>query len=145
MIIVDEEGRAAMTVGPYEPLQETAARELAIRALKSRREFEETAIAPETFWAVRPDGTLILGAGPEEHVAGATSLIQDLAQTLGMPVVRMPDLASAYLEGSADAAEYFLVSDEHGVVPAADATGKTSESFRAGYQKLLDKTRRKKA
>ena len=64
---------------------------------------------------------------------------------LGMPVVRMPDLASAYLEGSVDAAEYFLVSDEHGVVPAADARGKTSESFRAGYQKLLDKTRRKKA
>lgn len=145
MIIVDEEGRAAMTVGPYEPLQQTAARELAIRALKARREFEECAIAPETFWAVRPDGTILMGTGAEERVSGATSLIQDLAQTLGMPVVRMPDLASAYLEGDVEAAEYFLVSDEHGVVPAADAKGKTSEGFRAGYQKLLDKTRRKNA
>lgn len=143
MLIVDEQGQAAMTVGPYQPLEETGARELAIRALKSRRECHETAVAPETFWAVRPDGTLLFGAGPEEAASGAASLVQDLAQTLGMPLMRVEDLASTYLEGDIEAKEVFLVSDEHGVVPAKDACGRTAQGFREGYEKLLDKTKGK--
>lgn len=141
MIVVDEKGQAAMSVGPYTPLSETSARELAIRALKSRRECRETAVAPETFWAVREDGTLLMDAGPEECPSGAASLIVDLAKTLGMPVLRVDGLASSYLEGALKPAEAFLVSDEHGVVPSSDIAGKVSKSFEGGYQKLLDKTK----
>lgn len=143
MIVVDDRGQAAMSVGPYKPLDNTGARELAIRALKSRMEFEETRIAPETIWVVQRDGTLLMGAEPDERPSGAASLIEDLAKTLGMAVLRVHELASQYLEGSIEAQEVFLVSDEYGVVPARDAAGVTAAKFRAGYAKLLKKTNRK--
>ena len=40
--------------------------------------------------------------------------------------------------------ELFLVSDEHGVVPASDAAGRRAQRFADGYQKLLDSMARKR-
>jgi hypothetical protein len=48
MIVLDEKGQAAMTVGPYEPIDSPTAATLADRAIESAREAEETGVAPET-------------------------------------------------------------------------------------------------
>lgn len=53
------------------------------------------------------------------------------------PPLRDDGLLGAVLAGDAAYDEVFLVSDEHGVVPAADASGDRSERFRQGYAKLL--------
>ena len=118
MVVVDVAGRAAMTVGPYEPLVETEPRSLAARALASAREAASTGVAPETLWSVR-DGALVWGAAEGELPSGAATLVLDLARTLGVAVTRGPRLAEAVAAGEADGAHVLLVSDEHGVVPAA--------------------------
>ena len=38
--------------------------------------------------------------------------------------------------------EFFLVSDEHGIVRAADAPGVEGERFQRSYGRLLDQVRR---
>ena len=48
MLIVDEEGQAAMTVGPYEPLAAMTASGLVDRATAAQQEADETSVAPET-------------------------------------------------------------------------------------------------
>ena len=61
----------------------------------------------------------------------------DLASAVGLTVVRDDGLPDSVLAGDTAFDEVFLVSDEHGVVPAADASGDRSERFRQGYAKLL--------
>lgn len=136
MLIMDEEGRAAMTVGPYEPLAATTASALADRARVSEREATETGVPPETLWVVS-EGALVCGMSPDDRPSGATTLMTDLAKTLGMPVSRRPRLAEELLAGSVRPEEVFLVSDEHGVVPAAGADGPRARRFAEGYEKLL--------
>ena len=55
MIMVDDLGRAAMTVGPYKPLETTTTSLLAVRAALSAVESGRTGVAPETVWLVRGD------------------------------------------------------------------------------------------
>ena len=136
MLIMDEQDRAAMTVGPYEPLAVTTASALADRARASEAEATETGVPPETLWAV-VDGTLLCGMSPDERPSGATTLMTDLAKALGMPVVRRPGTFEELLAGTLHPEEVFLVSDEHGVVPAKDAAGPRSERFAKGYARLL--------
>lgn len=147
MIVVDEAGQAAMTVGPFEPLPaaERSAAALAARAERSRAEAAETGVAPETLWAVRGD-ELVWGAERDEVPSGAASLVADLARTLGMGLACDPELARAALRGAAPSGdgcgdEVFLASDEHGVVPAADASGPCAERLAAGYERLLESKR----
>lgn len=140
MVVVDGAGRAAMTVGPYEPLTSLAPRDLAARALQAQREAAATGIAPESLWAVR-DGSLVWGAEPGELPSGAATLVLDLARTLGIAVTRGPRLAEAARAGEAPVDEVLLVSDEHGVVPAAGAGGELPLRLAQGYGKLLDRAR----
>lgn len=135
MLVVDEAGQAAMTVGPYEPLSLVAGTELAARALGSAREGEKTGVEPESLWAVR-DGELVWGASNAARASGAATLVADLARTLGLPVSHDAGLASRVLNGTM-CDEVFLVSDEHGIVIAKDASGALSERFLDGYDKLL--------
>ena len=128
MLVMDAEGRAAMSVGPYAPLANEGqvdsgvpVEKLAERAVASEREATEAGIAPETLWAADPDGTLVAGFAEGAPKSGAASLIADLAATFGMKVRYEDDLASRAVAGSEGLGEVFLVSDEHGVVPAADA------------------------
>ncbi|MBQ6650002.1 MAG: hypothetical protein IJM67_01985 [Atopobiaceae bacterium] len=141
MLIVDEGGQAAMTVGPYEPLKARTLRELARRALDAAREASSTGVAPEMLAIVR-DGALLLGMETEQRVSGTASLVSDLAQTLGMSVRRVEGLAPSVVAGEACAGEAMLVSDEHGVVVASDQGGPLAEKFAGGYQTLLEKARR---
>ena len=92
MLVLDEAGRAAMTVGPYEPLAVTTSSALAERAQLAAREAAETGVAPETLWVVRGD-VLVAGCPIDQPLSGAASLVADLAKTTGVPVSREADLA----------------------------------------------------
>jgi len=136
MLIVDECGRAAMTVGPYEPLKVRSVTALAARARQSCTEAGETGVAPETLWLVCGD-VLVWGIDPEAHPAGTDTLVSDLASTVGLTVVRRECLADSVIAGDVEYDEAFLVSDEYGVVPASDVLADRADRFRQGYEKLL--------
>ena len=140
MVVLDEAGRAAMTVGPYEPLAVTTTSALAERAQLAAREAASTDVAPETLWLVRDDA-LVLDNPVDRPLSGAASLVVDLARTLGVPVVREEGLARRVMNGDKNYDELFLVSDEHGVVPADAATGPHARRLAAGYERLLDSKR----
>lgn len=146
MLIVDDSGKAAMTVGSYEPLANTTAEALAGRAFQSAREGEETGVAPETLWAVHGD-SLEWGVAPGASASGTSSLVRDLAQTVGLAVSRNDDLIVEVRERGASCSydEVFLASDEHGVVTAADLRGPRGERFAQGYERLLQSVRSKAA
>lgn len=141
MIMVDELGRAAMAVGDYEPLEDTSLAALAARALAAREEAAETDVAPETLWVARA-GSLVAGLASGEHESGASSLVADLAKTLGISVSREAGLAQEVASGEASFDEAFLVSDEHGVVCATDARGPMGKRFSDGWGRLLDASNR---
>ena len=125
MILLESNGQAAMTVGPYQSLEERSVLSLAGRARISQREEQQTHCAPEVLWLVK-DGKLIAGVSEESVRSGVTSLVLDLAQTLHEPT------------GTAEFDEAFLTSDEHGIVCASDAQGEIGERFLFGYKKLCE-------
>ena len=137
MLLVDERGRAAMTVGPYEPLSPATASALADRARLASREAAQTGVAPESLW-VLSGSRLIWGIGPDERPSGAASLVADLARTLGFAMERREGLALELLDGTVERDEVLLVSDEHGIVAASDAPTRRAERFVEGYRRLLD-------
>lgn len=143
MLMVDAEGRAAMACGDYAPLADTTLAALLARAEQGGREASETDVAPETIWVGRGRG-LAVGMAPGEHPSGAASLVEDLAKTLGMPVERDPQLLTHLTDGTVRPAEAFLVSDEHGIVPASDASGTLAAKFAGGWDRLLERARRRK-
>ena len=138
MLIVDVQGRAAMTVGPYMPLEDVTTRGLARRAGRASDEAYSTGVAPETLWIARND-VLVHDNGEGWRPSGATSLVEQLTQVLGIETREQEGLAEGVLTGSVSYNEAFLVSDEHGVVPASDATGKYGERLASGYEKLLER------
>ena len=133
MLVIDVNGNAAMTVGEYEPLTDTSAKALRARSAEARSEADETGVAPELLAAV-DNGELAFVAPADECLCGTATLIEQLAQTKGIPVTRVD--IPAQLKGA-----LFLVSDEHGVVPAtetdaAEADAATVAFFADGYEKL---------
>lgn len=141
MLIVDDRGRAAMTVGPYEALAARSSAALARRAVAAAEESLVTGIAPESLWLVRGDA-LVWGMPRGERPSGAASLMADLAKTIGLSVERRDGLAEAVLAGAERYDEAFLVSDEHGVVPAEDVVPRRSARFVSDYSRLLEACRR---
>ena len=138
MLIVDHNGAAAMTVGPYEPLEQRHTRALIARAQGAAQERDETDVAPETLFAFI-GGELLAGTASDAVRGGAASLVLQLAQTLGVPTTFQPDLAGLLSDGALEADEVFLASDEHGVVQASDRAGAQAERFSASYQRLFEK------
>ncbi len=136
MLVLDRDGKAAMTVGEYQPLRRTSANDLLLRATNSWREAEKTSVSPEDLWIVQ-DESLMWATSPEFHASGSSSLIADLARTLGLPVFHDEDLLEHVTIRGFTGGEVFLVSDEHGVVPASDRSGVKAQKFAASYQKLL--------
>ena len=152
MLVIDVNGNAAMTVGAYEPLVDTSLAALADRAAAARTEAEETGVAPELLGAVT-NGRVLMAAFPEEHVCGAATLVEQLASTRGIPVERAfdaerfsndPTASLAVLrEACGTQAAFFLVSDEHGIVPvqenasAAPDDAATVDFLAAGIRKLF--------
>ncbi len=133
MLVIDVNGNAAMTVGEFEPLSDITAAALIARADEARAEAAETGVAPELMAAVN-GGSLVLAVPEGEHLCGTATLVQQLAETRHVPV--------EYVDTSADlTGALFLISDEHGVVPASDNAGGSDGadivSFMVdGYEKL---------
>lgn len=134
MVVVDKDGQAAMSLGEFEPLADTSGTALRGRARLGGVEAGETGVAPEVLFAER-DGALVAGLAEDAPRAGAVSLVLDLASTLGLPVTFEPTLADG------DDGDVFLVSDEHGVVPASDGAGELGARFAEHYAKLLAATK----
>lgn len=143
MIVLDEKGQAAMTVGPYEPIDSPTAATLADRAIESAREAEETGVAPETLWIARGD-TLVCGMGAAEDASGSVTLVCDLANTVGITVTREQGIAQGLLDNTLAYDEVFLVSDEHGIVCANDAAGPRGAKLADGYERLLAAQKKKR-
>ena len=143
MLIVDEDGQAAMTVGPFAYLENDALLDLAHRAIDSAREARVTGVAPEELWVVS-DGVVLWGSEDDTYPSGAATLVRDLLCTLGMTVTRTPGLAATVLDGAVRVDEAFLVSDEYGVVPASNCTRIMGDKLEEGYQRLLAKTAKRR-
>lgn len=137
-LIVDTQGRAAMTVGSYQPLPDTTALGLARRAERAGDEGAKTGVAPETLWLAK-DNALIWDQGTGCEPSGAASLVAQLAKTLGIDAAQHQGLAEAVMADAISYDEAFLVSDEHGVVPAIDAAGAHGMRLAQGYRRLLER------
>lgn len=142
MLVVDEAGQAAMSVGPYHPLRRITLSQLAERSRQAHKEAEQTGVSPETLWLAYDD-VLYCDEEPGTTPSGITSLIEDLACTLGIRVERRPGLWEATARKLVRFEEAFLVSDEHGVVPASDYDGPCAQRFAASYQKLMESQRKR--
>lgn len=140
MLVVDEAGKAAMTLGPYKPLASTRLSALCARAAQSFAEWQYCGVAPEQLWACTGN-TLVWGCEQQQAASGANSLIFDLACTLGITVVKDPELLHNLQAKKDVPQEIFLVSDEHGVVVADGFEGSMSTGFIAHYEKLRDRAR----
>lgn len=136
MVVLDEEGRAAMSVGPYVPLEDVSLANLVRRALHAQAEGVETGVAPETLW-VAEGGRFAWDQGEGQAPSGTTSLVEQLARTMGFAVERSEGLIARLRSGEVVARDVFLVSDEHGVVPAREAMGEHGERMAQGYARLL--------
>ncbi len=138
MLVLDEQGKAALTVGPYEPLRGRALSALARRAERAMAEAQATGVAPETLWVVR-DGVLVAGLDEGIVASGAATLVSDLATTLGIVVSRENHLAAEVVAHASQVPfdEAFLVSDEHGIVAASNALGPLSRRLEDSYAQLL--------
>ncbi|WP_077598554.1 hypothetical protein [Olsenella urininfantis] len=141
MLVIDGQGRAAMTVGPYRSLARCRVTDLMGRAGVARQEADSTGVAPESLWVVS-EGRLLWGIEEGCAPSGSASLIEDLARTLGTPIERCPGLERRLAGSELPLSEAFLVSDEHGVVCAADARGAEGERFLKAYQRLQEKASR---
>lgn len=126
MLVIDVNGDALMSVGPYEPLADTARDALVARAARARTEAAATRVAPELLAVSTEDGRLLVAAQPGESLCGAGTLVEQLAAARGIEVGRvlapdsgLPEVLDAI--GPQDAA--LLISDEHGVVVESSASG----------------------
>lgn len=146
MLVIDEAGQAAMSSGAYVPLADTTLEELVARAITAQTEAESTGVAPEVLCVIEGD-SLTVGIPSDAAAAGVVSFVTQLAQTRGLSVARDPALPFRALSG-VSAGIPLLVSDEHGVVLAADApssegSGETAVAsfFAEAFEKIRDNAR----
>ena len=69
-----------------------------------------------------------------------TSLMIDLAKTLGIRVIKDKNLLNEVQSRQAEVSEVFLVSDEHGVVVDKDHSSSLINQLAQSYLKLLQST-----
>lgn len=142
MIVVDDQGCAAMSAGPYKALDNRSANDLLLRAMDARREAERTGVAPEELWVVEDR---VLTCSRFGSPAGCASLVSDIARTFGLEVNEDEGmLARLTREGYTPGLEVFLASDEHGVVVAGDRGGDMAKGFEGYYTTLVNKERSRK-
>lgn len=144
MIVVDEAGQAAMSTGAYEPLADASLEDLALRAQTAQVEASELGVAPEVLCTAE-DGGITIGLSTDVPAAGATSLVEHLAQTRGIALKRDPALPFRAVSGLVGG-EAFLVSDEYGIVAATNAgcaqeDAGTVAFLSAAFEKLYDAVR----
>lgn len=130
MLVIDVNGDALMSVGPYEPLTDCSRSALVSRAAAARAEAAATAVAPELLGAVTVDGRVLLAACEGEPLCGTATLVEQLATTRGHAVERaLADVGTfeEFVTDLGDDVVAFLVSDEHGVIVEDGAAGHATE------------------
>lgn len=140
MLVIDVNGDALMSVGPYEPLSDTSREALVSRAANARMEAEGTGVAPELLGAVTTDGRVLLASAPDEALCGSATLVEQLAAARGHAVERsLTDggAAEEVVRAAGEGAAVFLISDEHGVVVEHDATNSNALQLSADIRKLF--------
>ena len=140
MVVVDVDGRAAMSVGAYEPLADRSPGALEARAADARREADATGVAPETLCLLR-SGELVIGASGEGFLCGTMTFVEQLARARGLAVRFDPELAGV----AEPSDEVLLVSDEHGVVAAPDEGASEKDRELAAFFSEAYETLRKRA
>lgn len=130
---VDTEGRAVMSIAPFEPLPPLSAA-LLLDRVEGR---EADPVEDEVIWTCR-DGRLYVLSDADKPRSGANSLAVDLARTLHLePTFEGHAPVAEALSRLAPADELFLVSDEFGIVAAADHDGPMARELASCYAKLL--------
>ena len=140
MVVVDVDGRAAMSVGAYEPLADRSPEALAARAADARREADATGVAPETLCLLR-SGELVIGASDEGFLCGTMTFVEQLARTRGLAVRFDPEIAGV----AEPSDEVLLISDEHGVVAASDEGASDKDRELAAFFSEAYETLRRRA
>jgi hypothetical protein len=126
-----------MATEEYVPLAATAAADLLARA----RAQAADAVPGEVLW-VATDAGLTAFQPSQKPLSGANSLVADLAATTRLALSYAdPDRAAAAVADLPQDGEVFLVSDEHGVVGASDASGPVARRFAGYYDRLVGQTR----
>lgn len=140
---VREGGQATLDVVEYGRPKECTANRLVACAVRGRREAEACGVSPEDLWVVS-DGRLLWGLAMGAYPSGTSSLVSQLARTLGYAVTVVDDLVERVAEtGIGRDKEVFLASDEHGIVAASNRNGPVAERFERSYETLLADERRK--
>lgn len=95
MLVVDGEGKAAMSIGPYRALAlcsdgdsaDSLDRALLIeRAQRAQKEASQTGVAPEVLWAVHIDGTKNAARDPADCSGGRSDYVHAKPQLIiGVP------------------------------------------------------------
>ena len=142
VLIIDEQGQAVMTVGPYAALESSSLASLIKRAQISYHEAHKTGVAPETLWVVKNE-TLYAGVEQGTFTSAVSLLVADLARTLGIPVVYDSDLVEKVEHKQMAFDQVFLCSDEHGVIAADGYDTGMAQKFVQSYHTLLEKERKK--
>lgn len=145
IVYVDEALQMGMGVSELKPLARRSANDLVRRAQASLEEARRTGVSAEDLWVVR-DGVLIRSITTPSYESGTTSLVRDLAKTLGKPIQCSEYLVDEVaMRGFRPNDQVFLTSDEYGIVPASDRGGQTVDSFAKYYETLLASERKKAA
>ncbi len=142
MLVIDTQGQAVMSVGPYQDLLFTSEKQLVQRANEACHEAHKTGIAPETLWLVHDD---VLRVGIDEQVSFSAvgSLISDLAHTLGITVIHDAELLQKVSVQQIAYDQLFLASDEYGIALGQKKNDTKTQSRVAqkmydSYQALLE-------
>ena len=136
MLVVDEEGKAAMSVGDYVALQDISYKALMDRVKFSYNEATVTNVAPEVVWAVKND-TLVCGLADDSLASGVVTLVLDLAKTKGVQVEFDSNLLGKVADGISNYDEVFITSDEHGVVIPDGYDFEVANQYKQYYNKLF--------
>lgn len=115
MLVIDRQGQAVMSVGPYQELLFTSDKQLLQRAATAQHEAQHTGVVPETLWLVQDD-VLLVGIDEQVAFSAVGTLISDLAHTLGITVIHDAELLQKVGAQQIAYNQLFLASDEYGIV-----------------------------
>ncbi len=135
MLVVDKDGQAVMSTGPYEPLESLDASALADRALASQSNILNGGVPSEILWATTGD-VIICGAQESDFKSGMTSLVLDLIKTLKMNV-QYDDMLAEKVKDGISYDEVFLSSDEYCIVEDTSVKHEVADRIKNHVQKLF--------
>lgn len=142
MLVIDTLGRAAMSTGPFVPLNRDA-HALRERLLETIEETKTTRVFSEGLIYIDEsspsDPYIIFGCRSDAHLSGCASLVADLAKHKHVSINYFDDLMVLFEQDLHDKNNFALVSDEFGVVPLGKQPHELLVFMESSYQKLLSK------